>query len=354
MSLRTGRRSLRASCSAALVAASLAAAPPEGAATPTPTPKPASAAADATPVPRVAVAPPVLSGTDDIVLRDQISAELRNGLQRGRLELLDSDRVAALAADGCGDAACVARLQAELGAAFVLRSSVSVSDRDYTLRLELVAAQNGETAATSEQTCELCGRAELRALAADQSARLVTRLEALARPPPTLELYSQPPGALVFIDGQLVGQTPLERRVLEGTHVLRVIADGHVAEERRLESVAGLRETLRISLRRTPATLKLRKAGWAALFTGIGVAALGLPLIAIDGQPFTDDCSGADVDAAGNCRYVFETRWGGAGLLAAGAVLTTVGAMLLLRTRARRSRPRASVSPFGLGLRAAF
>ncbi|HEY8380426.1 MAG TPA: PEGA domain-containing protein, partial [Nannocystis sp.] len=212
-------------------------------------------------------------------------------------------------------------------------------------------------AAESERSCELCGLAELRALTADQAARLLARLEALAKPPPALEISTTPAGALVFIDDQLVGVAPVERTVIEGKHVVRVMSEGYIPEEREVTAVAGLRESLEISLRRTPETLKLRSAGWGLLASGIPIAAAGLALLALDGQPYRGRCSGNDIDVHGNCRYIFDTDWGGAAALAGGTLLSTAGVMLLLRMRDRaqsKAKVRAQLGPGYLGVRGAF
>ena len=320
-------------------------------------PAPAPAAAPAPDAPRLAIAP---VAADDPLLATQLDQDLRGGLARGNLHLLDAADVARVAGGACDDDACLTRLRDQLGAAFVVRAAVTVSDRDYTLRLELIATRDLDRAAESERSCELCGLAELRALTADQAARLLTRLDALAKPPPVFEIATSPPGALVFIDDQIVGVAPVERTVLEGEHVIRVMSDGYVPEERELVAVAGLRETMQIDLRRTPEALKLRGAGWGLLGAGIPLAAAGVALLAIDGRPYRGRCEGDDVDPSGQCRFIFDTDWGGAGALAAGAVLVTAGAMLLRRTRDRgkasKARPRveAQVSPTYLGLRGTF
>lgn len=366
---------------AALVAGSLAAAPPEAprpptvllgslaapsdgplpASVPVPlsdAPRPAGSTAAPDPsAPKLAIAPIGLDGTGDPLLAQQLEQDLRGGMQRGRLQVLDAADVARVAGGACGDAACVERLQKELGAAFVLRTRVAVVDRDYTLRLELVSTKNRETAAESERVCELCGLAELRALTADQAARLLASLDALAKPPPGLEVTTRPPGALVFIDEQLVGVSPVERTLLEGKHVVRVMSEGYVPEERPVVAVAGVRDNLQIDLRRTPETLKLRSAGWGLLGAGVPLAIGAVALLALDGRPFKGLCEDEYIDYKGNCRYVFNTDWGGAGLLAAGTLLATAGAMLLLRTRDRTRAPkkvRAHLTPTGLGLSGRF
>lgn len=324
-------------------------------------PPPAPAAdAPATPAPaapKLAIPPISIDGADDPLLASQLEQDLRAGLMRGNLVLLESAEVARVAGGPCEDDACLARLRDQLGAAFVLRARVTVSDRDYTLRLELIATRDLGRAAESERACELCGLAELRALTADQAARLLARLDALAKPPPALEVATSPAGALVFIDGQLVGAAPLERAVLEGKHVVRVMSEGYVPEEREVTSVAGLRESLEIALRRTPESLKLRGAGWGLLAAGIPLAAAGVALLALDGQPYRGRCDDRDIDLEGDCRFVLDTDWGGAGLLAAGTLLGTAGAMLLLRTRDRtrgKAKLRAQLGPTYVGLRGAF
>ncbi|MDC0674188.1 PEGA domain-containing protein [Nannocystis radixulma] len=315
----------------------------------------ASAPAPAADAPKLAIAPIAISGAEDPLLASQLEQDLRGGLARGSLQLLDSEAVARVAGGPCSDDACLERLRDQLGAAFVLRAQVTVSDRDYTLRLELVATRDLGRAAESERGCELCGLAELRALTADQAARLLAKLDALAKPPPAFEIATTPPGALVFIDGQLVGAAPVERNVLEGKHVVRVMSEGYVPEERELVAVAGLRESLQIDLRRTPESLKLRGAGWGLLFTGIPLLAAGVALLALDGDEYRGRCSGPDVDLSGRCRFVFNTDWGGAGLMAAGALLGTAGTMLLLRTRDRgKTKLRARLGPTYIGLSGAF
>lgn len=367
MSLRTGRIALRA-LAAALTAGSLAVAGPVAAApadepmpSSVPVPisdAPAAPAGPAAPVdpnaPKLAIAPIGLDGLEDPLLAQQLEQDLRKGMQRGSLTVLDPADVARVAGGACGDAACVQRLQKELGAAFVLRTRVAVVDRDYTLRLELVAAANRETAAESERVCELCGLAELRALTADQAARLLARLEALAKPPPALEIATRPPGALVFVDEQLVGVAPVERNLLEGKHVVRVMSEGYVSEDREVVAVAGVRESLQIDLRRSPETLKLRKVGIGMLAAGAPLALTGIFFLAINGL---EQFHCEDRDLQGNCRFIFNSYGHGAALLGVGAILGTAGAMLLLRTRDRARAPRkvrAQIGPTSIGITGRF
>ena len=345
---------------AALLAAAALAAPAQAAAAPEPTPAAAAAsepAAPADPALKLAITAPTLQGAEDPVLVAQLERDLRGGMQRGRLTLIDAAEVARVAGGACGDLACAERLGRELGATFVLRTTVTVADRDYTLRLELIDTRNRETAAESERVCELCGLAELRELTADQAARLLARLDALAKPPPVLELSAQPAGALVLVDGTLVGVAPVERTLLEGEHVIRVMSEGYVPEERTVVAVAGVRETVQIKLKRSPETLKLRKAGWATLAIGIPTFLAGAALLALDGRVVRSTCDDRDIDLINRCQEVYDTDLGGAAFLAAGTLLGTVGVMLLLRTRERTRAPkkiRAQLGPTYLGVAGSF
>ncbi len=365
MSLRTCPSALRA-LAAALAAASLTAAAPVAAAPPgeplpssvpvpiVDAPPPAAAATTDPNAPKLAIAPIGLDGVDDPRLAEQLEQDLRDGMRRGRIQVLDPADVARVAGGPCGDAACVEKLQKQLGAAFVLRTRVAVVDRDYTLRLELVAAANRETAAESERVCELCGLAELRALTADQAARLLARLDALAKPPPALEIATRPPGALVFVDEQLVGVAPVERNLLEGKHVVKVMSEGYVPEEREVVAVGGVRESLQIDMRRSPETLKLRSIGIGLLAAGVPLALGGIVLIGLQGQD-RPHCEQRDLD--GDCRFIFNSYGHGAALLGVGAILGTAGAMLLLRTRDRARAPRkvrAHLGPTSIGLSGRF
>nr|WP_276598888.1 PEGA domain-containing protein [Nannocystis sp. SCPEA4] len=51
---------------------------------------------------------------------------------------------------------------------------------------------------------------------------LQTRLAALGKGPPVLVLDTRPSGALVYVDGEVVGTTPIERSLLAGGRKIRV------------------------------------------------------------------------------------------------------------------------------------
>jgi len=340
-----------APCSLALSLA-LAAAPlrAEPAATEPAAPAPTAAAS------RLAVLAIALTGTIDESTGPRLLGHLKKGLERGAFTLVDPAEVERHAPDGCSEARCLAALRARAGAAFALRAQIAVNDRDYVVHLDLLDTRNGAVLATSEERCDLCGSTEVGTLVEAQSALLRRALEDIITGPSRLVVVSQPAGALVLVDNQLIGTTPVDQPVLEGEHVVRVILDGYVSDEREVKLQRGVRERLELQLRRAPRLARSRNFGWAGLFTGLPVFAAGVGLLAIDGRENRLRCSGGDQDAFGNCRYLHATAIGGAAALAAGAALITIGAMLLLRTRDRPQprRARAQLAPAGLGLAGRF
>ena len=299
---------------------------------------------------KLAVLPIGLTGSQDETAGPRLSEYLKRGLARGAFAVVDPAEVELLAPDGCSEVKCLGALRKQAGATFVLRSVVTIDDRDYLVRLELLATKDGAVLASSEERCDLCGLAEVGALVEAQGALLRRKLGDLIQGPPRLAVVTRPAGALVLVDNELIGTTPFEQNLLDGEHVVRVMLDGYVDDERKVELVPGVRETLEVDLRREPKIARHRAAGWATLFTGIPVAAAGLSLLALDDRQVRGRCDGIDRDMFGNCRFVFDTNWGGAVALAAGAALITAGALLLLRTRnrPRSRRPRAFLGPTGV------
>ncbi|GAA6741896.1 PEGA domain-containing protein [Thermus oshimai] len=95
-----------------------------------------------------------------------------------------------------------------------------------------------------------------------------TRLSAQLRPlqTGTLELDSRPQGAEVYLDGRLVGRTPLRLSLRAGSYELLLQAPGYAAYQARLEVRPG--ETLRLSADLLPlqATLELYLNAEARVF----------------------------------------------------------------------------------------
>jgi serine/threonine protein kinase len=84
-----------------------------------------------------------------------------------------------------------------------------------------------------------------------------------ATAPGRLLVRSTPAGARVFVDGREQGQTPATIRDLtRGTHRIRIVRDGYVAEERRIAiTVAQPSQTMTVDLKRTGAPAGGRSTG---------------------------------------------------------------------------------------------
>jgi len=305
---------------------------------------------------RLAVLPVIVTGSEDVGLAAKIRGHLQSGLARGAFTLVDAAEVERVARGGCAAAACLAALGRATGAAFALRARVTVNDRDYVIRLELLTIKGGVVMATSEERCDLCGRGEVGTLVETQAALLRRQLEDLIQGPPVLVLTSQPSGALVYIDDELVGQTPLERTSIAGTHIVRVVLEGYVSEQRQLALATGVRESIEVPLRRSPRAIRRRSLGWAGVGVGIPAVAAGVVLLVLDGREIRSDCSAGDrnQDLSGRCRFIYNTDWSGAVALAAGAAVIAVGATLLRMNRPAKRTGRVKLEAAGLGLRGRF
>jgi hypothetical protein len=166
-----------------------------------------------------------------------------------------------------------------------------------------------------------------------------------------VEIRSEPPGAKVYVGGELVGTTPLELPIDAGIHQLRIELTGRIGLRRKIEVVAGEATTLDFELQRLPPkSARERKLftglGWAGFALGLGAVTGGAAMIRMDEHPVTSDCSGNNVDFQGNCRWRYDTLEGGIGLVASGALLIGTGVALLVVGRDKyKSSPVARVTP---------
>ncbi|MBL9102282.1 MAG: PEGA domain-containing protein [Myxococcales bacterium] len=309
---------------------------------------------------RLAVLPLKVDGQVDEVTRKRWSAALREGLSRGTSEVVDDGQVTPYIDGSCSSQACYDKIRANSSATHIVRATVVQKNRDYLLKIDLIDARSGVVATSSEETCEICGNEEVGKLLDSQGALLQTRLAAQGKGPAVLFLDTNPSGAIVYIDGEAVGTTPLERPVLEGAHKVRVSLNGYVAEERELSFVNGVREELTLPLQRAPGNPKTLALGAAGLAGGILLIGSGVAMVALDDVPYRkgDKCSGVNVDADGDCKFVYNTGPLGAVLIGVGAVLGTLGAVALHRNRGaklgKKGKERAQVVPSGLGVMGRF
>lgn len=279
---------------------------------------------------RVAVLPVDTRSSLPEGARTQLRQTIAEGLERADAELVSTERVdGEPGADSCKDARCAARIARGLDAAWIVRPTITRVDAVYEVRLEALDEQ-GRTLASVDERCEICGHEEVTELVLDRSAALAAKVRLLERQPPRLVLRSSPSGAEVWIDGQLVGRTPLEREVTAGEHALRMELRGYATGHRQVTAVAGTRETLELELleERDPQRKRLwRGLGGAAVGLGTGLIGAGVGLAVIDEREYQARCN---ADPLGNCSHRYDTLEGGIALMVSGGVLLAGGVAALI------------------------
>src|SRR5687767_277354 len=149
----------------------------------------------------IAVLPVVIAGELPKPWREQLQARLREGIERG-------DRPVVVAARDCPEpaATCLREIGAEQGARWIARARVGVQERDFAIALELYDGRTGQSVTATEGTCEVCAIAEAGDMLADYAGVIDRKLDALAHAPPVIRFESRPSGALVYLDGELLGK----------------------------------------------------------------------------------------------------------------------------------------------------
>lgn len=305
---------------------------------------------------RLALLPLKIEGQVDNDTRARWTAKLREGLGRGQAGLVEPITVLPFVEGNCDRQTCYDRVRANSGATHLVRTTVVAKNRDFLLKLDLIDAKTGTVVLTEDETCEICGIEEVATLLDSQGAMLQTRLASMGAGPAMLVLDTSPSGAVVYVDGEAVGTTPIERPVLEGSHRVRVSLDGYVAEERELGFVNGARQELKLELKRTPGNARARVLGVVGLTTGLALVGAGVALAVLDDREYKPTCSGANIDADMDCKYLYNTGPLGAAMLGVGAIVGTLGAVALYRNRGRKAagKPSARVVPAGFGITGQF
>lgn len=316
--------------------------------------------------PRIVVARAKFVGVLDDDVRERFETRLSEGLDGEDIDLVRNYGAA------CEDRECFEALAEEDSAEFTVALSVSARERVYEMSVKLVAA-DGQEVAEHTDVCEICGPDEAAASVVPLAEKIREEIEAQWVGMPRLAVTSTPSGAQVFIDGDLVGTTPIDVVVNPGSYEVRVGGDGLVAEAREVQFEKGEREELDFMLspvgaangdraaRASKPHRPLIIAGAVTLGLGVGALGAGIPLIAIDGQQNKSRCSGDNVDEDGRCRYSYETMALGLGLAAGGGALAVIGAVLLgvgvtrkKKSKSKKTETSLLLSPTELGLRVAF
>ena len=152
-------------------------------------------------------------------------------------------------------------------------------------------------------------------VAPGQSTEVVVDLLPLSQ---LLSVVTEPPGAHVYIDGNFMGDTPVEFDLLEGSHSLRIAHRGHADVVRELEARAGTREELQLTLEALPAEMLSdtpdttewyeEPATWIAIGGGAVAIAVAITVIAVVTTSESESELQSFCELPGGCFRV-ETPW---------------------------------------------
>ena len=335
--------------------------------------------------PKLAILPVTVEGGISESDQAELTRALTAGLERGSFQIVGPEQV--LAADAkagdCNNAVCYQNIAARTGAAYVVRAVVSVKDRDYTVKVELVAGADGRRLAATQDGCEICGVVDAAGLIDSAAATLRLKLDALSKGPAALKMTSNPKGAIVTIDGEVVGQTPIERPVVPGKHLIRVSEEGYISIEREVTFVEGVNEDLTFNLEKLPSRLPGKRFGYVSLGFGVaaiaGAVAFGIlddeqyylggkcskPYMGDPDGDFNQIPEGESITRAKECQFLWQTEPFSIPLAVAGGALLTLGVVILVNARqktqkekgratAQRRMPRFGVGPGSVSVSGRF
>jgi hypothetical protein len=292
--------------------------------------------------PRVAVMPVDFEGRVTEVSRVTLNERLVEGLARAGFEVSAGDVLknalpGGVAPESCHSPSCYKQIATKLALEFLVVAQVKIRERNYALRLQLLAGRDGKPSAEERETCELCGIQEV----SDKLDKLASSLMSRAGSPGAarLTVQSQPAGAAVTVDGRAAGETPLSIDLPAGTHQLSLAASGHAEAVRQVTLDPGVRGLVSVNLLPLEwhptgvikARRPLRELGFLSMGSGLAAVAAGTLLLArYDHRP--DYCPGARTIPAprepGPHCYT-NVRLPAGLLLGAGGVALASGGLLL-------------------------
>ena len=288
------------------------------------------------------------SGDIKPAAHEPIRAALEQGLTNAGVEVVTAT------SEGCSDNACMVSAAEGVDATHAIRLDVSAAGNDYDIALTLV--DRGGKASKRSSQCQICGFAEVATMVGDEAGAFgPTLLRADA--PASFHIESTPSGSEVRIDGELVGETPLDVEITPGEHVVAVSRDGYSVAQSELVAVPGVQERLTLGLVELPKQRdpnkqrRLRVAGWSLIGVGVATAGGGAAALVLHHKSPSNRCTPDVIDANGLCQWRYNTLPVGIPLVAAGAASLIAGAVLAAvgsKDRSSESKVAVSFGPDGV------
>lgn len=236
-----------------------------------------------------------------------------------------------------GDARCILKLADQVSADYLLTLSGLLTDPapSGTVHVALIDATIGEAAAQQSVPCSPCTEAALTETLSRELPPLVR--SAVTRGRGTLQIQTEPAGALVRLRNRKLGITPLTAFVFAGEVELTLVRPGFLPQTMRKEVVSGQTTQLvaklaeeqtapiivRLAPERRPRPTWRVAAGIAGIGVGLGLVGLGASALAISGQ-----CVEPATPPMAVCSSVYQTTPAGAALVGTGAALGIAGSLL--------------------------
>jgi len=186
-------------------------------------------------------------------------------IDRGNIEVIMSE--VAQGQSGCFDESCAVKAGQLLSAQFIVTGAVTkLGPSQCQLSAQMTDVARAEIVKASSQMC-LCEGTAL-SMAAENIA---FELAGMPRKPGNLNIKSSTKKAVVFVDGERVGQAPLSNfQVKPGQHKITVSARGYKPEEQTVNVSPGASIDLPFFLKKEKK--KWYKAWWFYSVVGVVVA----------------------------------------------------------------------------------
>lgn len=319
---------------------------------------PGSAAAAAKPKgkTRVAVMPLLVDGDVPNEVRSEARDRIKDTLKSRDYEVVDGRPPGA----NCTDYECIQAVADEADAQWVVQPALSTMDRDYGIAVRLYDSA-GTLKVDESSTCEICSYPDaVEALVTEATDVKVPLVEYVDNPYRDYEqaefetddisrlaIRTEPAGALVKIDGERIGKTPLEIEVPPGLRDLEITLRNHNDVVETVRAPRGGSELLTYTLveNNDKQTRALRITGWTFSMVGLGLLGGGVPLLALEERPVKSRCSGDDIDFDGRCRYRYDTLLPGALLTGFGIASLLTGITTGVIAASRKNRKDGSSDP---------
>lgn len=293
---------------------------------------------------RIGIAVPPLVGTAPPEWNTRLTRGLAAGMHSAKFDPVSVE-------PSCSDPACWMQQARDNDIPGILLVKIGFAGNDYQWSLAFIDGATGAATPLDTQTCEVCTVDEASTAIARGIAASRFEVRRRITAPNRVTVTSEPTGAVLFVGGVYVGTTPFEFALPKGD--VRILAKkiGYEPAVREIRDAAPRESAIHLQL--LPLPQRDPEPHHSKLWPVIGGSAIALGalgvisgsiLVGLEGRPYRRRCAGADVDADGDCRFVYKTLPVGAALLGTGLTFAVGGTLAVVlsaraRRRARRSAP---------------